>query len=1004
MSNVEERTRAFYDWEQIGRGIRSFPYRVPVAPVFEPYRRPASNRTAPVDDARQPTILSRFVDWMQSNSTHKIDTHLSTDEPVLEYLPFERAGELAEWDILTRENSKIDQTRLPHWLQSISGSRGHVAFEVIGSHGRVNVRLVAEQANGRRLTEQTTTLFENLTLRSARIPLGEMWVALEPEIVGVIEFGLEHEFMLPLASRDHHVSFLSSLIAAFGHLGANDLAVFQVLFEPVSSQWNAQALHAVFTSDGKPFFADAPELTRLAEEKCAQPLFAAVIRACVATQTRDVASDVLYDVATAARMAGSQSGNELAPLFTDSVESVLEDMLTRTTHRPGAILSVSDLVQLVDLPSDAVSSPRLIRHNARAKAAPTSSRAHQFVLGTNSCDDDEYSVGVSTEERLKHTYVIGASGTGKSTLLLQMALQDLRMGHGFAVLDPHGDLVDEILKRVPEERMADVIIVDPSDEEYPVGFNILSAHSELERILLSSDLVAVFRRLSTSFGDQMEVVLANAILVFLERPEGGTLLDLRRFLINKEFRDECLKTVRDREVISYWKREFPLLKGTPHAPILTRLNTFLRPRLIRNMVGQKADRLDMRSIMDNRKVVLAKLSQGLIGESNAHLLGSLIVSQLAQAAASRQNEKAERRVPFFLYIDEFHHFMTPSIGSILSGARKYGLGLTLAHQELRQIKSRSDDIMSAVLGNAFTRCVFRVGEDDARTLATGFSFFESTDLLNLGTGEAICRIERATHDFNLRTDPVRPVSVERAEARATAVLARSRELYGTPRALLLVSEDVMISDPMPERAAEPPRNAPTRQQQRVPAPATPPRKTEDVPSMPGRGGPQHKYLQSLIKRIAEERGFRATLEKQILDGHGHIDVALEGNGTSIGCEISVTTSLSHELGNLSKCLAGGFEFAVLLSPDKRLLDKAAQEFKKEMKGETLDRVRFLPPDAFASFLDEISAAQRHSTDTVRGYKVRVEYAPKTAEEAEARTKALTEVISKSLRRVRKPKQ
>lgn len=338
--------------------------------------------------------------------------------------------------------------------------------------------------------------------------------------------------------------------------------------------------------------------------------------------------------------------------------------------------------------------------------------------------------------------------------------------------------------RIPKERAGDVVLFDPSDEEYPVGFNVLSAHSELERTLLASDLVGVFRRFSTTFGDQMAAVLGNAVLAFLESPEGGTLMDLRNFLVDKTFRETFLKTVRDDEVRSYWAHEFPMLKGTPQGSILTRLNTFLRPKTIRYMVAQRRDSLDLRAIMDGRKILLAKLSHGAIGEENAYLLGSLLVARITQAAMSRQDEDASKRVPFILYMDEFQHFITPSISSILSGTRKYGLGLVLSHQEIRQLKSRSDETLSAVLGNAFTRVAFRVGEHDAKTLAEGLSHFEAKDLQNLGIGEAIVRIERPDFDFNLRTSLPMPVPPELARDRRQGARASSRQRYATVRSAI----------------------------------------------------------------------------------------------------------------------------------------------------------------------------------------------------------------------------
>src|SRR5579883_1241838 len=222
--------------------------------------------------------------------------------------------------------------------------------------------------------------------------------------------------------------------------------------------------------------------------------------------------------------------------------------------------------------------------------------------------------------------------------------------------DVADDLIDKVIGHIPEERVEDVVLLDPSDEAYPIGFNILSAHSELERNLLASDLVSVFRRLSTSFGDQMNTVLANAIMAFLESSEGGTLSDLRRFLVEPSFRARFLQSVRDPEIVYYWEREFPLLTGKPQGPILTRLDTFLRPKVIRHMVGQKENRIDFAEIMNGRKILLAKLAQGLIGEENSYLLGTLIVSKLNQMAMSRQNMAAQDRAYFYLYVDEFHNF------------------------------------------------------------------------------------------------------------------------------------------------------------------------------------------------------------------------------------------------------------------------------------------------------------------------------------------------------------
>jgi energy-coupling factor transporter ATP-binding protein EcfA2/predicted DNA-binding transcriptional regulator AlpA len=568
----------------------------------------------------------------------------------------------------------------------------------------------------------------------------------------------------------------------------------------------------------------------------------------------------------------------------------------------------------------------------RTKLAPHSLSEQGLVLGLNEHDGKERLVALSTEQRLRHIWVTGSTGSGKSTLLRSMAIQDIRAGNGFAVLDPHGDLVEDILAHIPEERANDVVYFDPADEAYPVGFNVLSAHSELERTLLASDFVAVFRRLSsTTFGDQMVSVLGNAVLAILESPSGGTLLDLRQLLVDRDFRSQFLSTVQDEEVRHYWEHEYPLIKGLPHASILTRLNTFLRPKVLRYMVAQRGSRLDIRGVMDGKKILLAKLSRGLIGDENSHLLGSLLVAKIAQATVSRQSEAAVNRSPFTLYMDKAHNFATPSITDILSGARKYAVSLCFVHHETRQVRSRSEDLVSALLAHAYTRVAFRAGEHDARLFAEGLSFFESRDLQNLEMGQAIARVERPDFDFNLRTLLPETVEASVAKRRREAVRDASRATYAMPRELVEASVRGVSADPSRQPA------------QRSARPILEVRQ-------PGRGGAQHKYLQSLVRKLGEERGFTVLLEHEVLGGHGYVDAVLERGGLRVACEISVTTRAANELANLTKCLAAGLDHAVLISASKGILERARTEL-----GAGDPRVHFLFPEDLILFLDRFAS-------------------------------------------------
>ena len=560
-----------------------------------------------------------------------------------------------------------------------------------------------------------------------------------------------------------------------------------------------------------------------------------------------------------------------------------------------------------------------------------------------------------------------------------------------------------MLAHVPNKRLNDVILVDPADAEYPVGFNILSAHSELEKTLLSSDLVAVFRRLSTSWGDQMTSVMSNAVLAFLESTRGGTLADLRRFLVEAEFRRDFLQSVQDREVVYYWQKEYPLLTGKPQAPLLTRLDTFLRPKLIRAMVAQPANRLDFASIMNEGKILLVKLAQGMIGEENAALLGTLFVAKFNQLALGRQSVSEHERRPFYVYLDEFQHFVTPSMATLLTGARKYRIGLVLAHQELRQLLNQDRDVAGAVLANPATRICFRVGDDDAKKLEDGFSTFTARDLQNLGLGQAICRIDRADWDFSLTTQPLLPIDVTVAHERREKAVAVSRKRYGMrqesvePEKVDVPSPSATpVADTTPRATREPPRPKPSdivvekRKPDGMPAVDIP------TPSL-GRGGPQHKYLQELIKRWADSNGWRAVIEKSILDGLGSVDVALERGEHSVACEVSVASTSDYELANVQKCLAAGFGKVVSIVLDRRTMGRIKDAVAAQITAGDAERVEILTPETLFEFLEQLGV-EPPTAKTVRGYKVRVKY--RDVPDAPVRTRIITQTIAGALKRLR----
>jgi hypothetical protein len=847
----------------------------------------------------------------------------------------------------------------------------------------------------------------------------------DPGESAIAEFGLAHEFMLLL--KTGKMDLFIGLSSALAELQPDETAVFQVIFQPVCHPWADDIWRAVTDHNGGSFFANHPELMAAASQKISRPLYAAVVRLAARSDDFSRAWEIIREMAGVLAGFSNPSGNELIPLHNDNYPFARheEDLVLRQSRRTGMLLNSDELLGLVHLPTAAVKSSKLVREKGDSKAAPAVVRSEGgILLGHNVHAGKTSAVRLSQEQRVRHMHIIGATGTGKSTLLYNLIRQDMVTGEGLAVLDPHGDLIEQILGAIPSHRIDDVVLLDLSDEEYSIGFNILSAHSELEKTLLASDLSSVFKRLSSSWGDQMHSVLNNAILAFLESSQGGTLADLRRFLLEPGFRERFLSTVSDPEVVYYWRKAFPQLGGNKSlGPLMTRLGMFLGQKPIRYMVSQKVNRLDFGEIMDSGKIFLAKLPQGQIGKENAYLLGSLLMSKFQQQAMSRQSMAKDARRPFWLYADEADQFITPSMAEILTGARKYNLGLILAHHELRDLE-KDADVAGAVLSNAGTRIVFRVGDADAKALSEGFEGFEADSLRKLGVGEAVCRVERNDFDFNLSVllPKDKPDSIQAAATRKQ-VIASSRAKYATPRAEVQAAEmkrfESMVeteTKPAPRKTRQPELPPPeTEIAPPIVSPPTPPATPVEIPkpvmsNAPppadmGRGGAQHQSIQQRLKTVAEELGFRATIEKQVLDGQGSVDLALEKESCAIACEITVTTTTDHEFGNIKKCIRTGFAQVAVISPREERLRQIEEAVKGGLEPEESARVGYFLPDQFIAWLRELAptiiapaSPPIPSERTTRGYKVRRTAAKLTEEERQAKEEIALKAIAQSMKK------
>lgn len=1018
-SLTEELTEQFYAWEKRGRGWQLWNEPVVLEPPYTPFIRYRGGWEPPEDDGRKPFFVERLWRWAWEGRRvlrREVDAPLCIDDPDVEVDAGKR--ELTELQVRVPAETGMTPELAEQILLCLTARSSRVSFELVGSVDGIVLQFVSPEKTG--LRESLEAFVPGLEFADEPV-LGP---ALAPdgwsESTVVVDFGLSSEFMLPLVSRrSFTVDPLTAFVAAMNELGPGDVGVLQVLFEPVGPGWAVSALRAISDGEGRAFFTDAPQTLALAREKLSRPLLACVLRIAARGGDEARAWEIAKRIGGALGTYAEPTSNELMPLdnegYPDDVH--LEDLLTRRSRRSGMLLSSGELAGIVHLPGPSVRAEGLRGESRTTKAAPSSLHAGDVLLGQNAHRGSVSPVWFRTPDRLRHMHVVGATGTGKSTLLLNLIRQDLEAGRGVGLLDPHGDLAEEMLGLVPEARAEETVFFDPSDEEHPVGFNVLRARSDRERDQLSSDLVAIFRRFSASWGDQMTAVLGNALQALLLAEKPGTLLDLRRFLLQSEARKEVLSTVDDPLVLSFWRDEFSRLSGArSQLPIVNRLDAFLRPRAIRHIVAQGDGRLDVGEVMDRGGVFVGKLSQGAIGEENAHLLGSLLVAKFQQVAMARERIPERDRRPFILYIDEFHHFATPSLTALLSGARKYGLGLVLAHQELKQLSDH--ELKSAVLTNAATRVVFRVGDEDARALASGFRAFNADDLMSQGIGEAVCRVGQADQDFNLRCAPRVSVDEEVLRGRQEVIRTRSRERYAGDRAVVEAAIAAAWG-PRPEAKPEEPTSRESLERAPAPAPPSPqpklaevptPRATESpsparnrklvtAPASPGRGGPEHKYLQSLIKSYGESKGWRATIEAPAGEACG-IDVLLVRGERKIACEISLTTSPEHEVGNVRKCLEESVELVAVISPSPAGLKKIEEHVKAALAPDLLARIRCFAPAEFIAFLDEEGPPPEPEHKTVLGYKVKTKIkAPSPADAA--RSQSVTRTIVDALRRIRR---
>ena len=443
-------------------------------------------------------------------------------------------------------------------------------------------------------------------------------------------------------------------------------------------------------------------------------------------------------------------------------------------------------------------TPNIDWLTSKTAPAPSNIPKEGTILGYNLYRGVRTDIRIKNVDRRRHMYIVGKSGTGKSVLLNNLAIQDIENGHGVCVMDPNGDLIEDILNRIPPERAEDVIIFSPADTQRPIGLNLLEYDPRYpeQKTFVINEMIGIFDKLydlKATGGPMFEQYMRNALLLIMDSPEtGSTLMEISKVLADEDFRRMKLSLCKNKTVVDFWQKEAEKAGGEAAlanmVPYITsKLTPFVSNDMMMPIIGQQKSAFNFRDLMDNQKILMVDLPKGSIGETNAYLLGMIIVGKILMSALSRTDIPQEQRKDFYLYIDEFQNFTTNSICQILSEARKYALCLNIAHQYIGQLSKNQDtEIKDAVFGNVGTMISFRVGSEDAEFLVKEFGpVFNEYDLVNVGRGAFVKLLVdgQGVRPFSLQT--IWPLMGKARDGMSENIRQLSRFKYGRDRDVIM---------------------------------------------------------------------------------------------------------------------------------------------------------------------------------------------------------------------------
>ncbi len=653
------------------------------------------------------------------------------------------------------------------WWQRLLGADERISFELLWQNQTITwqvyvpsrlssylLSLITASYKEAIITELTTDpldlIFAPAAIEQPVLPDQPPLPPVTPKIA-LASLKLKHQEYLPLKTfRDFKdIDPLVGVIATLSQLGPDEQVAIQFLLTNTGDRWKTTGQSLI--SGEKPHPQKA-----LIEKKIASRGLLTALRLAVTTQTDDRSRILLESLAAAFQSMSQSEGNSLTisrPLL-DRGGFISAFKERRFSYRPSYHLTLDEVATLYHFPSKPLSHLPNIGWGKNLLGEPPENlpivysgmepeqRREINPFARTTFKNALTMYGLRRSDRRRHLYVIGKTGTGKSTLLANMAINDLKNDEGICIIDPHGDLVETLLDYIPSRRINDVVYFDPSDQDRTVQINLFEGDNIAHRELIASGIVAIFQKLySYSWGPRLEYILRNALLTLL-KSEQARLSDVLELLTNSKFREKVVAELDDPILKNFWVMEFDKMQDRARneavAPILNKVGQFVSSPIVRNVVNAHRSSFKIEEIMNEGKILLVNLSQGRLGEDNAALLGAMLITKIQLAAMSRVNIPEEQRRDFYLYVDEFQNFATDSFIKILSEARKYRLNLTLANQYIAQIP---EEVQKAIFGNCGSLISFVMGADDAGVFSKEYGDrYSAEDLVSLSKYQIINKV------------------------------------------------------------------------------------------------------------------------------------------------------------------------------------------------------------------------------------------------------------------------